>query len=148
MKATEFLQQVKMLDKMIENKLAEIQRWREIATNATSNLTGEKVESSHNPHKTMDAICTYMDLENEYGPQIDALKKRKMDVIHVIEQLPPTEYDILHKLYVQDYELQDIASLYQRSYGWATTAHSRAKQLVQKILDKREKNKNEQRKAD
>jgi len=140
MNAKEFLRQITKLDKLIENKLAEIQQWKDIATNCTTNMSGERVESSHNPRSKEDAICKYMDLEAETQRDVDRLIKAKKDVISVIEQLSATEYDILHKIYVQNFTLQDVASLYQRNYGWATTMHGRALKHVQIILNRREEN--------
>lgn len=138
MNAKEFLQQVRKLDKLIENKLAEVQRWKEIANNTTVNMSGEKVQSSGNHDSIENAICTYMDLEREINRNIDDLIDKKKDIVGVIEQLSATHYDILHKLYVQNYTLQDVASLYQRDYGWATTTHGRALKHVQIILNRRE----------
>lgn len=138
MNAKEFLLQIKKLDKLIENKLVEIQQWKAIATNSTTNMSGERVESSHNPRSKEDAICKYMDLEAETKRDVDALIKAKKDVISVIEQLDTVEYDVLHKIYVQSFTLQDVASLYQRNYGWATTMHGRALKHVQIILNRRE----------
>lgn len=138
MKAKDFLRQIKKLDKLIENKLVEIQQWKDIATNSTTNMSGEGGSSTPNPHKTADAICKYMDLEIEMQKDVDALIKAKKEIIEVIEQLNATHYDVLHKIYVQNFTLQDVASLYQRDYGWATTVQGRALKNVQRILDKRE----------
>ena len=116
----------------------EIQQWKDIATNSTTNMSFESGSSTPNPHKTADAICKYMDLEYELHQEVDELIKAKKDIIGVIEQLSATQYDVLHKIYVQNFTLQDVASLYQRDYGWATTTQGRALQNVQRILDKRE----------
>ena len=64
-KAIDFLRQIKKIDKRIENKLVEIQQWKDIATNSTTNMSFESGSSTPNPHKTADAICKYMDLEYE-----------------------------------------------------------------------------------
>lgn len=138
MNAKEFLQQVRKLDKLIENKLAEAQRWKEIANNTTVNMSGERVQSSGSHDTIANAICTYIDLDREITRCIDELIDKKKDIISVIEQLSATQYDLLHKLYVQNYTLQDVASMYQRDYGWATTTHGRALKHVQIILNKRE----------
>lgn len=138
MQAKEFLQQIKKLDKMIENKLAEIQQWKAIATNSTVNMSGERVDSSHNPRSKEEAICKYMDLESETKKDVENLINTKKDVIDVIEQLDTIEYDILHKIHVQGCTLQDVANKYDRSYSWATTIHGLALKNVQKILNKRE----------
>lgn len=137
MNAKEFLRQIKKLDRLIENKLIEIQRWKDIANNTTATLSGERVQSSGNPQKIADAICRYIDLEREINQDIDKLVDTKKDVIGVIEQLNATEYDIIHKIYVQHLTLEDVADAYDRTYSWATTIHGRALKHVQNILNKR-----------
>jgi hypothetical protein len=138
MNAKEFLLTIKKMDKLIENKLAEVHRWKEIANNTSVNMSGERVQSSGSNDSIANAICTYIDLEREITRDIDELINRKKDVVSVIEQLGAIQYDLLHKIYVQNYTLQDVASLYQRDYGWATTTHGRALKNVQNILNKRE----------
>lgn len=142
MKAQEFLNQIKKLDKLIENKLAEVQRWKEIANNTTVNMSGERVQSTGSHDTIANAICTYVDLEAEIEKNIDELVATRQDIISVIEQLNATEYDILHKIYVQGFTLQEIASLYDRRYEWATTTKGRALKQVQIILNKRERKEN------
>lgn len=139
MNAKEFLQQVKKIDKLIENKMIEIQQWKEIAENTTVGLTGERVQSSHNPQKIADAIGRYIDLENELREDIERMIAIKKDVISVIEQLEAIQYDILHKLYVQHLSLWDVADKCNRTYSWVTTIHGQAVKNVQKILNNRGK---------
>lgn len=137
MNAKEFLLQVKKLDRLIENKLIEVQQWKDIAMNTTTNLSGERVQSSGNPQKTADAIVRYIDIENEINQHIDELIKTKKDVLNVIEQLEATEYDILHKIYVQYFTLYEVADKYDRSYSCITTIHGQALKHVQEILNNR-----------
>lgn len=137
MDAKEFLRQIRKLDKLIENKLVEVQQWKEIATNVSPNLTGERVQSSGNPQKIADAIGRYIDLEREINQDIDKLVETKKDVISVIEQLNATEYDVLHKVYVQGFTFDEVAITCRHSRSWATTVHGRALKHVQTILDKR-----------
>lgn len=138
MNAKEFLKQVRKIDRLIENKLIEIRQWREIADNTTTDMTGERVQSSHNPHKIADAIGKYIDIEAEIAADIEALKTAKKDVTNVIEQLDALEYDILHKIYVQYLDFTDVADKYKKSYSWATTIHGQAVKHVQDILNRRE----------
>lgn len=137
MDAKQFLRQLKKLDKMIENKLAEKARWKAIATGTTAQMGGEKVQSSGSQQKMADAVCRYVDIEKEIDEQIDNLIDTRQDVISVIERLNTTEYDILHKMYVQYLSLYDVADIYNKSYSWATTVHGRALKNVQAILDQR-----------
>lgn len=135
MKAKEFLLQVNKLDKMIENKLIEVEQWKEIANNATGNMTGEKVQSSGNPHRIADAIARYIDLENEINQCINELIDTKKAVISVIEQLDAIDYDFLHKVYIQYIPLYEVAAIYGKSYSWATTKHKEATDKLQTLID-------------
>ena len=138
MKADAYLKQIQKLDKLIENKMAEVQKWKEIANNTTVNMSGERVQSSGSHDTVANAVCTYLDLEAELEKDIADLVTKRQEIIGVIEQLNPTYYDILHKIYVQGYTLQEVASLYDRRYEWATTTKGRALKQVQIILNKRE----------
>ena len=46
MTAKEYLNQIRKLDKLIENKLSELEHWRMVATGITSSFGGERVQSS------------------------------------------------------------------------------------------------------
>lgn len=137
MNAKAFLQQIEKLDILIANTEADVQFWRDIANNTAVNMSGEKVQSSGNHDTTAKAICTYLDLEAENEKRIKELAAIRRDIISVIEQLNPVEYDLLHLVYVQRKTLMDVAIKHDRSYSWATTMHSIALKQVQKILDER-----------
>lgn len=139
MDAKRFLKQVRKLDLLIENKLVERSQWKAIAYGTTANPCDEKVQTSGNPQRMSDAICKYIDIEKEIDRCIDAFVDAKNEVIQVIEQLPPTEYDLLHKVYIQNITLDVVAAMYDKSYSWATTVHGRALQSVQRILNEMRK---------
>lgn len=138
MRAIDFLRQLRKTDLLIENKLAEKEQWKNIALGTTaSGSEGERVQSSGNQQKMEDAIIKYLDIEKEIDQVIDKLIAAKMDVISVIEQLNPAEYNLLHKVYVQYFTLKEAAYRCDMSYSAATTAHGRALKNVQLIIDKR-----------
>ena len=137
MNAKAFLQQIEKLDILIANTEVDVQFWRDLATNTAVNMSGERVQSSGNHDTTEKAICTYLDLEAENEKRIRELAAIRRDIISVIEQLKPVEYDLLHLVYVQRKTLMDVAIKHDRSYSWATTTHSIALKHVQKILDER-----------
>ena len=137
MNAKEFLRQIKKLDKMIENKLIEVQQWKSIANNTVGNMSADRVQTTPNHHKIADAIGMYIDLEREINQDIDKLVETKKEVISVIEQLNATEYDVLHKIYVQYLTFDEVALACHRTTSWATTVHGRALKHVQSILDQR-----------
>lgn len=141
MEAKAFLKQLKKLDKLIENKLIERVQWQSIATCTSAQIHGERVQTSENQHKMADAIDRYIDIEKEIDECIDQLIDTKKDVISVIEQLNASEYDLLHKVYVQFFTLQEVADLYEKSISWAKTIHKRGLKNVQRILDKQKETK-------
>lgn len=140
MKAKDYLLQVHRLDTVINNKMAEISKWRSIALGSTVSTEGERVQSSGNKQKMADAVCRYISIEEEINADIDKLVDCKQEIIRTIEQLPLDEYDVLHKRYIQEMELYDIAEAADRSYSWATWVHGRALANLQKILNERENN--------
>lgn len=137
MDAMSFLKQVEKLDTLIKNKLIEKAQWRDIALGITANMEGERVQSSGRPSKMADAVDKCVDMEAEIDNLIDRLINAKQEVISVIEQLNATEYDVLHKKYIQFVPFIDIAEAKNRDYNWVTTVHGRAKKNVQAILDAR-----------
>lgn len=137
-----FLERVQKLDKLIENKLIEIERWKEIALNIGTKLDGERVKGGGGNNQTMaDAISRYVDIEREITEDIDNLIKAKSEVVEVIEQLNAYDYDILHKIYVQGLTMFEVADKLKIGYSTVTTAHGRALQKVQEILNERKKDK-------
>lgn len=139
MEAKDYLKQVEKLDVRIKNKLIEQQQWKEIALGITANMDGERVQSSSNSKSKMaDAVIKCVDMETEINRLIDELIDTKKEVIQTIEMLDSaTEYNVLHKRYIQFLSLQDIADSYGRDYGWATTTHGRALKSVQELLERK-----------
>lgn len=135
MKAKEYLQQVVKLDKLINNKLIEIEQWKAIATGTTAHSEGERVQASGSQQKMADAVNKYIDMEAELTVVIDRLVDTKKEIISTIEQLPAMEYDLLHMVYIQFLTLDDVADKYHISERWTTTIHGRALAHVQKIID-------------
>lgn len=157
MKAREYLQQVQKLDSMIANKLEEAEYWRSIAKGTTAHSESEKVQTSGNKQKMEDAICKYLQKEDEINADIDKLADIRQEIIETIELLPVSEYNLLYKKYVGKptkqsddtleviyLTLEEIASDMNKSYRWVTSVHGRALANVQKILNERKENENEQ----
>jgi hypothetical protein len=153
-RAQEFLEQVEKLNAMIENKMVEVSQWRDVALGVTSggesvfveNKKGkkelhnmEKVQSSGSPSKMADAVARIVDLQDEINCIVDRLIDTKQEIIRTIEQLNATEYDVLHKRYIQGMTFDEIGAAKGKSKSWATTVHGRALQNLNKILDERDR---------
>ena len=131
-----FLKRIRKLDKMIMNKIAEKEQWKAIATGTTVQLS-ERVQTSSNGQKMENAIINALDIQADIDRYISKLAQEKKEVISVIEQLNEIHYDVLHKIYVQNFTFQKVADDYGKSYSWATSIHGRALKNLQNILDER-----------
>jgi len=138
LEAKAYLKQVQKLDRMIENKLAEIEQWREMATCTTQRLSADKVQSSPNPQKMADAICKIVQIEGETDVLVDRLVDTKREVIKTLEKLDSAEYDVLHKVYIQYMTFEDVAEKKGKSYNWVKNVHWYGIQHLQKLLDEKE----------
>lgn len=135
--AKDYLLQIKKLDSLINNKIAEVEHWKDVAFGTGTYSDGERVQSSGNKQKMASAVEKYTDIQAEITADIDRLINLKQEVIKTIEQLPVAEYDLLHKVYVQGWTLDMVAELNDRSRSWADTVHGRALVSLQKVLNER-----------
>lgn len=130
----EFLNQVRKIDVLINNKLEEIQKLRSLAESMAINL-GERVQTSGSKHRMADTVERYVEMEREVDAEIDKLLLAKKEVIKVIEQLPFDEYEILYQVYVKGIELKCCKT--DKSYNWVKSVHGRALVHVRDILRSR-----------
>lgn len=138
MKAKEYLQQVKKIDKLIENKLIEKEQWFAIATGTTaSSEDGDRVQSSGSQQKMADAVCKMVEIQEEINNLIDMYIDTKQGVIKTIEQLPADEYDVLHKIYIQGKNMRQTAAACEKSYDWVKIIHKQGMRDVQMFLGKK-----------
>ena len=132
-----FLEQVEKADTIIANKLVEKQQWHDLALSITANMNGERVQSSGAKDKMASAVERCTDMEGEIDMAVARLVGVKKNVTQTIEQLySPTEYDVLHKRYIQYMRLEEIDEHYKKSDGWAKVTCHRAIKHVQAILNK------------
>lgn len=128
-----YLERVEKLNAMIENKMAELEQWRGIALGITPKTEGERVQSSGSQQKMADAIDRVVDLQAEINEMVDRLIDTKQEIIKTIENLNATEYDVLHKRYIQGMTFDEIGLARKKSKSWATTVHGRALQQLKLI---------------
>ena len=129
-----FLNKVSKIDRLINNKLDEIQQLRSLAESMSISL-GERVQSSGSKHRMADVVEKYVEMEREVDAEIDKLLLAKKEVIEVIEQLPLDEYDILYQVYIKGIDLKCCKS--DKSYAWIKSVHGRALVNVREILRNR-----------
>lgn len=151
MKAQPFLEQIQKLDRMIENKRNERERWLMLAYNTTAGAapdTGVRVQTSGSKQRMADAVDRSLDIGTEITATIAKIYEARQQIIGVIEQLPVEEYDLLHKLYVGEVitdkqgrkhfkymTLKEAAAASEKSYSTVRGIKGSAVQKVQKIID-------------
>lgn len=135
--AKKYLLQYQKYDAMIENKKAEKEKWETIATSTTAQLS-ERVQTSSNGQKMTNAVMKIVKIQEELDECIVKAKNKQDEIIEVIEQLDGKEYDLLHKVYVQNYELKQYKYMKNISYSTVTSTHGRALNNVLKILERKE----------
>lgn len=133
MNAEKYLEQIRMIDDMIVNKLKEYRRWVDVAESMGAFSVSDRVQSTRNLHRGADAIGEYIDLERE----INELKKQKKAIIATIQQLPFNEYVVLYKIYVDGLMLKELPSEIDKSYEWAKKTKKKALRHLQEILDEK-----------
>ena len=139
MRSKEYLLQIRKYDILINNKQAEVDHWKAVACGTGAWSDGERVQSSGNKQKMASAVDRYVDIQAEITADIDRFIDLKREVIRTIEVLPATEYDILHKIYVQGKTLDEVAEGYDKSRRWTDSVHGRALASLQRVLDERKK---------
>lgn len=136
MKAKDFLKEIARIEKLIENKKEERERWRDIALNITGSYDGERVQSSGNQQKMATAVINSVDLEREIEADILRLYRKRQEIIGVLEELPLQDYELLYSIYVQKKSFVEVAEERGCTYSNITTNHGTALKKVQKIIDR------------
>lgn len=112
MTAKEYLQQVRRMDRLINNKIAELEQLRTLATSITAATDREAVQTSGVSDKVGNVVASIVDLQNEINALVDTYVDKRKEIIAQIdgiEKLQPLYYAILHGRYIQFQSLQQIA---------------------------------------
>ena len=133
MRAEQYIDRIKKIYAIIENKKEDYSRWVGIAEGMGGYSASEGVQSSKNLQKMPDAVGRYMEIERE----IEALKAERESILKTLEKLSAVEYGVIFKYYVHGYSLKQIAKHYDRSYDWAKKKKQAALKHLQAIFDER-----------
>lgn len=100
MEASAWLFRVRELDRKIDAKLFERDHLRAMITKVTANIGGV-------PHgkavvdRIGDGTMRLLEVEAELNTLIDSYIDHKQEVVAALEELPPDEYDVLHRRYIR-----------------------------------------------
>lgn len=110
MKTKDYLNQIERLDRMIQNKLSEINQLKNIATSITIAPKEVNVQVSSDKDRMGNAIAKLIDLEKETDKLVsDYIDKRKK-IINQIDSISDTNmYHVLSERYIMRKDLSVIA---------------------------------------
>ena len=129
MTAKEYLLQVRRMDRLINNKIAELEQLRTLATSITAATDREAVQTSGVSDKVGNVVASIVDLQAEINALVDAYVNKRKEIIAQldgIEKQKPLFYAILHGRYIQYQNLQEIAEKEGYTAQYMRKAHGEA----------------------
>ena len=133
MDTKQYLQQISRLDRMIQNKLAEISQLRELAMSVSAVKNEERVQNTPNFDKIGTAYCKIEEMEEKLDKLIDEYVDKKNLIISQIDKIDnETYYEILFARYIEKKTFEKIAD--EMTYSWRQVIrlHGRALQEFEK----------------
>ena len=111
MKAEEYLERIKKLDAILENKIEQYVKWKGIAESMQGFSDSENVGGTRRLDKIPNAVAHYIDIDNEIK---DLIGKRKA-ILQQIESLPTLEYQVIYAIYVNGLTFKEISAKIDKS---------------------------------
>lgn len=133
MDTKQYLQQISRLDRMINNKLAEISQLRELAMSVSAVKNEERVQTTPNFDKIGTVYCKIEAMEEKLDKLIDEFVDKKNLIISQIDKIEnETYYEILFARYIEKKTFEKIAD--EMTYSWRQVIrlHGRALQEFEK----------------
>ena len=134
MDTKQYLQQISRLDRMIQNKLAEISQLRELAMSVSAVKNEERVQTTPNFDKIGTAYCKIEEMEEKLDKLIDEFVDKRNLIISQIDKIEnETYYEILFARYIEKKTFEKIAD--EMTYSWRQVIrlHGRALQEFEKM---------------
>lgn len=136
--ARDFLSQAYRIDQRINSKLEQVESLNELATKATSTLTGMPRNSNRATSTMADAVAKIIDLQAEINCDIDSLVDLKREIVSVIKSIEHLEYQtLLEKRYLCFLTWEQIAVDMHYSLRWVHIIHAKTLNLLDTKLEER-----------
>lgn len=134
MTAKQYLSQIEILDRRIQNKLSEEYQLRSLATNVSVSNNSERVQTSGSGDRIGNIVAKIVDVQSETEKLVDEYLKQRSDIIQTIEDIEALNcYELLFKKYVEYKTLNDISEEMGYSLQHIKRLHGQALEEVRKI---------------
>lgn len=121
-----YLGQIRHLDNIIDNRIKERSRLRERITSISTEIKGERVQTSGTKDRVGDAVAKLVDLEREIDELVDKLIDKRRVITEQLEGLSdPDYYQILYLRYVERKSFCEISSAIDRPERTVKRFHDR-----------------------
>lgn len=135
MNAKEYLGQAYRLDQRIDAKLEQVSSLNDLATKATTTITGMPKSPSQASSRLEATIAKIVDLQNDINRDIDNLVDLKRSIISLIKDIGNTEYQtILEKRYLCFMTWEQIAVDMNFSIHYLYKIHSQALDAADRVM--------------
>lgn len=134
MTTKDYLNQISRLNRMINNKLVEIQQLKEMSCSISAITNSERVQTSLSPDKIGSNIAKIDEMERNIDNMIDEYVDKKNLIISQIDSIEnETYYNILFAKYVERKTFEKIAD--EMTYSWRQIVrlHGRALQEFERL---------------
>ena len=136
----EYLEQVKLCDTHINNKLEELAQLKSLATKITATLKPDAVFGGGYGDKIGDVVAKIVEMEREIDQAIEEYVDKKKEIKAVIEKVKdPDQLNVLLKCYILHESLEQAACEMGFTYRNVCYIHGRALQAVAAIRESEEK---------
>lgn len=134
--AKEYLNQIRIADMKIEQKLKEYEDLKKRCSILNGmDYSSVRVQTSPDGQGFTRAIDKLVDLEREINADIDLFYADKHQKIGEIQSVGKPEYiDVLYRRYVEYKPLERIAADMGYSYNWCCSIHGRALKEFEKTI--------------
>lgn len=127
MKTQDYLKQIERLDRMIQNKLSEINQLKHIATSITIAPKEVNVQVSYDKDRMGTAVAKLLDLEKETDKLVDDYIDKRKRIIEQIDSIEDTNmYHVLSERYIMRKDLSVIAVEMGYSFKQVCRIHGNA----------------------
>lgn len=110
MTTKQYLNQIDRINRIINNKLAEIYQLKTMVCSISVSANEDKVQSSSDKDKLGSAVAKIVDLENEINKAIDDYVDKKERIVSQIEAIKDImEYQVLFSRYIEYKTFEQIA---------------------------------------
>ena len=135
MTAKEYLSQARYLDARINSEIRQVADLNELATKATTTLTGMPHNPNHGRSTMADCVAKIVDLQTEINADIDALVDLKRSILETIKAVANVEMQtILEKRYLCFQSWEQIAASMNYDIRWLYRLHGKALKEVDGII--------------